>query len=103
MFVLVDTGSSVRVVLAIVLSTAVSIVLHSVETTFFSEFFHANVWYTALSVADQVSAVIGRFVPLVAVARSEWLVAGFPALVACISGLTAYLVIDVRGQAEGQD
>jgi MFS transporter, MHS family, shikimate and dehydroshikimate transport protein len=104
MFALFNTGSPVAVVLAIVLSTGVvSTVLFSVETTFFSEIFHANVRYTGLSVAYQVSAIIGGFVPLLAVGRSEWFVACFLAFVAVISGVSAYLAIDVRGHADPRD
>lgn len=100
-FMLFNTGSSVAVVLAIVvMGGIVTSVLYSVETTFFSEIFHANVRYTGLSVAYQFSAIIGGFVPLVFVGRSEWLVAGFLAFVAVVSGVCAYLAIDVRGQQE---
>lgn len=101
LFMLFNTGSPTAIILAIVLNGGVvAAVLYSVETTFFSEIFHANVRYTGLSVAYQFSAIIGGFVPLVAVGRSAWVVAGFLAFVACISGLAAYLATDVRGDTQ---
>jgi MFS transporter, MHS family, shikimate and dehydroshikimate transport protein len=103
LFLLFNTGSSVAIVLAMVLSGVVSTSLYAVETTFFSEIFRANVRYTGLSFAYQFSAIIGGFVPLVAVGRSEWLVAAFLALTACMSGLSAYLAADVRGPVEARE
>jgi len=65
--------------------------MFSVQATFFSELFGANVRYTGLSVAYQLSAIIGGFTPLVAASLLKandglpWLVAGYLAIISLIS------------------
>jgi MFS transporter, MHS family, shikimate and dehydroshikimate transport protein len=44
----------------------------SVQATYFSEMFGAEVRYTGLSVAYQVSAIVGGFVPLLALTLLRW-------------------------------
>ncbi|MBV9786289.1 MAG: MHS family MFS transporter [Acidisphaera sp.] len=44
----------------------------SVQATFFSEMFGTRVRYTALSIAYQVSAILGGFVPLIALSLLQW-------------------------------
>ncbi len=95
-FMLLNTGSPTLIVVAMVVSTGlVSTLMFSVEATFFAEIFHANVRYTGLSVAYQFSAIIGGFVPLVAVGKSAWLVAGFLVPVSAISILSTYMATSV--------
>jgi MFS transporter, MHS family, shikimate and dehydroshikimate transport protein len=67
------------------------ILLLSVQPTLFTQMFHAGVRYTGLSVAYQVSAIVGGFTPLVSLwllrqsDGSPWLVAGLLIVVALIS------------------
>jgi MFS transporter, MHS family, shikimate and dehydroshikimate transport protein len=63
----------------------------SVQATFFTMLFHPRVRYTGLSVAYQVSAVVGGFTPLISLTLlqqsggSPWGVATFLALTAALS------------------
>ena len=107
-FALLDTGSPSLILAAMVIIYSLSpTLMFSVETTFFAEIFHANVRYTGLSVAYQFSAVIGGFVPLVALklltadAKSPWMVAAFLMAVSAISFLCAYLATRVDDQSRG--
>jgi MHS family shikimate/dehydroshikimate transporter-like MFS transporter len=67
----------------------------SVQPTFFSQLFAARVRYTGLSVAYQVSAIVGGFTPLAALALLHgaggrpWMVAASLAGVAALSFLCA--------------
>lgn len=63
----------------------------SVQATFFADLFGASVRYTGLSVAYQVSSIIGGFTPLVSLwlmrltGNTPWAVAGFVAATALLS------------------
>ncbi len=63
----------------------------SVQATMFSEMFGTRMRYTGLSIAYQVSAILGGFVPLIALALlgaldgAPWLVAGFLCAVSLVS------------------
>ena len=63
----------------------------SVQATFFTTLFHARVRYTGLSVAYQVSAIVGGFTPLISLtllrrsSGTPWGVATFLAAVAVLS------------------
>jgi MHS family shikimate/dehydroshikimate transporter-like MFS transporter len=63
----------------------------SVQPTFFTQLFDPEVRYTGLSVAYQVSAIIGGFTPLISIwllkllDGAPWLVASFIALMAALS------------------
>jgi len=63
----------------------------SVQATFFSELFSAGMRYTGLSVAYQGSAVLGGFVPLIAISLlaeaggEPWLVATFLCVTSLVS------------------
>ena len=68
----------------------------SVQATFFTTLFHPRVRYTGLSVAYQVSAIVGGFTPLISLtllqrsSGAPWGVATFLAAVAVLSlGCTA--------------
>ena len=72
--------------------------MFAVQATFFSELFSASVRYTGLSIAYQVSAIIGGFTPLIATALlradggAPWMVAGFLCGVSLLSLLSALFV-----------
>jgi MFS transporter, MHS family, shikimate and dehydroshikimate transport protein len=69
----------------------------SIQATFFTELFGASVRYTGLSVAYQVSSIIGGFTPLVSLwlmrasGNTPWAVAGFVAATAAVSFTCAAL------------
>ncbi|MDQ2803337.1 MAG: MHS family MFS transporter [Pseudomonadota bacterium] len=101
-FALLDTGSPTLIVIAMVIIYSLApTLMFSVETTFFTELFSTNVRYTGLSVAYQFSAIIGGFVPLVALNllaandKSPWLVAAFLVAISGFSFLSAYLANQV--------
>lgn len=102
---LLGTGSPALIVVAMVLIYSLApTLMFSVEATFFAEIFHANVRYTGLSVAYQFSAIVGGFVPLVAVnllaanGNSPWLVAVFLMAMSAVSFLAAYLATQVGAE-----
>lgn len=74
----------------------------SVQPTFFTRLFGTRVRYTGLSVAYQVSAIIGGFTPLISLwllrisGGKPWLAAGFLGAVAVISFICAGLAVFVR-------
>ncbi|WP_428490645.1 MFS transporter [Rhodopila sp.] len=101
-FALLDTGSPGLILVAMVIIYSLApTLMFSVEATFFAELFHVNVRYTGLSVAYQLSAVIGGFVPLVALylltadAKSPWMVAALLMAISVISFLSACLATRV--------
>jgi MHS family shikimate/dehydroshikimate transporter-like MFS transporter len=71
----------------------------SVQPTFFTQLFDTRVRYTGLSVAYQVSAIIGGFIPLISLwtlrisNNTPWLTAGILAAVALLSLTCAGLAI----------
>jgi MHS family shikimate/dehydroshikimate transporter-like MFS transporter len=71
----------------------------SVQPTFFTQLFETRVRYTGLSVAYQVSAIIGGFIPLIALwtlkisGNKPWLTAALLAAVAVVSFTCAALAI----------
>ena len=104
-FALLQTGSPALIVVAmVILYSLAPTLMFSVETTFFAELFHVNVRYTGLSVAYQFSAVIGGFVPLVALnlltadGKSPWMVAAFLMAMSAVSFLSAYLATTVENE-----
>jgi MHS family shikimate/dehydroshikimate transporter-like MFS transporter len=80
----------------------------SVQPTFFSQLFGTRVRYTGLSVAYQVSAIIGGFTPLISLwllriaGGRPWLTAGFLALIAVISLVCAAAAVRVRRDGRRQ-
>jgi MFS transporter, MHS family, shikimate and dehydroshikimate transport protein len=70
--------------------------MFAAEATFFAEMFGTRTRYTGLSVAYQVSAIVGGFTPLIAATllsaggKQPWLVGAFLAGIGLISGLSAY-------------
>ncbi|MFM9709549.1 MFS transporter, partial [Streptomyces galilaeus] len=74
----------------------------SVQATFFTTLFHARVRYTGLSVAYQVSAIVGGFTPLISLTflqqsnGAPWGVAAFLAAVAVLSFGCAAMVRNAR-------
>ena len=71
--------------------------MFAVEATFFAELFGAGVRYTGLSIAYQVSAIVGGFTPLISAyllqrgGGAPWLVAGFLAGISLLSLVCAAL------------
>lgn len=69
--------------------------MFAVEATFFSELFGAGTRYTGLSLAYQVSAIVGGFMPLIGTwfikldAGKPWLIAGFLTAISAASFLCA--------------
>jgi MFS transporter, MHS family, shikimate and dehydroshikimate transport protein len=80
----------------------------SVQPTFFTQLFDTRVRYTGLSVAYQVSSIIGGFIPLIAlwtlrISNNEpWLTAGILAAMALLSLICAALAILRRQPARQQ-
>ena len=74
----------------------------SVQATFFTTLFEARVRYTGLSVAYQVSAIVGGFTPLISLTflqqtdGAPWGVAAFLAAVALLSFSCAARVRSAR-------
>jgi MHS family shikimate/dehydroshikimate transporter-like MFS transporter len=74
----------------------------SVQATFFTTLFQARVRYTGLSVAYQVSAIVGGFTPLISLTflqqsnGAPWRVAAFLAAVAALSFGCAAVVRSAR-------
>lgn len=70
--------------------------MFAAEATFFAELFGTETRYTGLSLAYQLSAIVGGFTPLIATAllatggRRPWLVGAYLAGIALVSGLSAY-------------
>lgn len=98
-WLLFDTKSTPLIYLGFTLVyVLVPTVMFSVQTTFFSELFGTTVRYTGMSLAYQVSAIVGGFIPTVAIALlavgggSPWLVASLFALICVITGISAALV-----------
>jgi MHS family shikimate/dehydroshikimate transporter-like MFS transporter len=91
-FMLLGTKITLLVVIAIILAFNLgTMMMFSVEATFFSQLFNARVRYTGLSVAFQVSAIVGGFTPLIStylLKRTDgapWLVAGFLCAISVLS------------------
>ena len=102
-FWLLNSGSAVLIVIAIILAYNLGpTLMFAVQSTFFSEMFGSSVRYTGLSVAYQLSAIVGGFMPLIASGLlvlnggSPWLVAG---LLVVISLLSFFSAAFVRGRA----
>ena len=98
-WLLFDSRSTPLIYLAFVLVyVLVPTLMFSVQTTFFSELFGTNVRYTGMSLAYQVSAIVGGFIPTIAIALlaaagdSPWLVAALFALICIITGISVALV-----------
>ena len=98
-FLLLGTKDGLLIGLAILLAYNLGpTAMFAVQATFFSELFGPTVRYTGLSIAYQVSAIIGGFTPLVAATLLQagggtpWYVAGALACVALLSLLCAVLV-----------
>jgi MFS transporter, MHS family, shikimate and dehydroshikimate transport protein len=91
-FGVLDLRTAVSVWVAFILAYNLGPTLMlSVQPTFFTQLFQPRVRYTGLSVAYQVSAIIGGFTPLISIAllRSSgghtWPVAAFIAVIALLS------------------
>ena len=95
-FALLDTRGTAAVWLSlVVLFTLGPMLLLSVQAAFFTQLFRTSVRYSGLSVAYQVSAILGGFTPLIALwllqqgGQTPWLVAAFLVVVATISFVCA--------------
>lgn len=91
-FMLLETKSTALIILAIVVVlTFGAVLMFSVQATFFSELFEPGVRYTGLSMAAQLSAVVGGFTPLIASRLlaagngTPWYVAAYMAAIALLS------------------
>lgn len=95
-FMLINTEVPALVWLAVVVGYVFGpTLMFAAEATFFAELFGTQTRYTGLSLAYQLSAIVGGFTPLIATAllaaggHQPWSVAGFLAGVALLSGLAA--------------
>ena len=98
-FLLLGTRDGLLIGVAILLAYNLGpTAMFAVQATFFSELFGPTVRYTGLSIAYQVSAIIGGFTPLVAATLLQlgggtpWYVAGALAGIALLSLLCAAMV-----------
>ncbi|MBB3664235.1 MULTISPECIES: MFS transporter [Prauserella salsuginis group] len=98
-FLMLDSGSIPIITLAFVIAYVfVPTMMFAVQSTFFSELFGADVRYTGLSLAYQVSAIAGGYVPavatslLVAGGGEPWLVAAVFAVVCLVTTACVLLV-----------
>jgi len=98
-FLMRGTRDSLLISLAILLAYNLGpTAMFAVQATFFSELFGPTVRYTGLSIAYQVSAIIGGVTPLIAASLlkagggTPWLVAGALAGIALLSLICAALV-----------
>jgi MHS family shikimate/dehydroshikimate transporter-like MFS transporter len=105
-FLLLQTRAAIFICLAMILGyTFGPTMMFAVQATFFSELFGANVRYTGLSIAYQLSAIVGGFTPLIATtllrsnAGRPWTVAGFLCGICLLSLLSALLVRQYRMDA----
>jgi len=99
LFVLLGTRTASLIWLAMVVAYNFGpTMMFAVQTTFFSELFGTSVRYTGLSIAYQVSAIVGGFTPLIATALfkanrgAPWMVAGFLCGISLLSLLSALFV-----------
>ena len=83
-FMLLGTKSALLIGLAIVIAYNFGpTMMFAVEATFFTDLFGAGVRYTGLSIAYQISAIVGGFTPLISAyllrqaSGTPWLVAAF--------------------------
>jgi len=98
-FMLLGTRSASLICVAMILAYNFGpTMMFAVQATFFSELFGAGVRYTGLSVAYQVSAIVGGFTPLIATTLlranggAPWMVAGYLCGVSLLSLLSALFV-----------
>ena len=105
-FMLLETKSAPLIILAIVIvSTFGAVLMFSVQATFFSSLFEPGVRYTGLSMAAQLSAVVGGFTPLIASRLlaegngAPWYVAAYMAGVAVLSFICATMASSREPQA----
>ena len=109
-FILLDTRDGTLIGIAILLAYNLGpTAMFAVQATFFSELFGPTVRYTGLSIAYQVSAIVGGFTPLLAATLlkvgggTPWLVAAAMLAIALLSFLCAFKVRTepVSAAAEG--
>lgn len=103
LFLLFNTGQVWAVFLAFSLVyVLVPTTMFAVQSVFFSELFGTDVRYTGLSLATQVSAIVGGYVPTAATALllvlggDPWLVAGGFMLTCLVTAVCVFLASDVR-------
>lgn len=109
MFLMFRTESPIVVSLAFVLVyVLVPTSMFAVQSTFFAEMFGTEVRYTGLSLAYQLSAIIGGYVPaigtwlLILGGGSPWLVAGLGVLV-CVATAVCVLLAAAEQRPAGTD
>ncbi|WP_129839821.1 MFS transporter [Streptomyces sp. RFCAC02] len=98
-FLLLDTRNTLVICLALILGYNLGpTVMFAVQPTLFTRMFGTGVRYTGLSVAYQVSAILGGLTPLIAGSLltlgggRPWLVAGFMAGIAVLSWVCVRLI-----------
>ncbi|MGI5196820.1 MFS transporter [Streptomyces sp. CA-288835] len=105
---LVDEGSTAAAWSAMALAgLGGAVCMSSIQGAYFAELFGARVRYSALGIATQGSAMVAGFVPaiataLVAGAGASWPVGVLLAVVGAISFVSAWLLSETRGGAEGE-
>jgi len=103
MFLLFNTGQVWAAFLAFSLVyVLVPTTMFAVQSVFFSELFGTDVRYTGLSLATQISAIVGGYVPTAATALllvlggEPWLVAAGFVLTCLITAVCVFFASDVR-------
>jgi len=108
-FLLLGTKSVGLIVVAFVVAYNFGpTLMFAVEANFFSDMFGAATRYTGLSLAYQLSAIIGGFMPLIGAsligrdAGQPWLLAGFLSVICLLSFICAALA-KLNGGAVGEE
>ena len=102
-FWLVDTGSSVAIVLAIVVGLCVQAAMYAPQAAFFSELFGTEVRYTGASIGYQLaSPLAGGLAPLISTVLLErsggkpWPVAVYMIVLSMITLVSVYLAAETH-------
>jgi MHS family shikimate/dehydroshikimate transporter-like MFS transporter len=110
LFILFSTGQVWAAMLAFSLGyILVPTMMFSVQSVFFAELFGTDVRYTGVSLAYQLSSIVGGYVPtaataLLLVAGGEpWLVAGGLAVACLISAVCVFFAKDVANSRRRDD
>ena len=100
-FLMLDTKVTVVIWLAIILGYVFGpTTMFSVQSVFFTELFGTRVRYSGLSIAYQLSAIVGGFMPLIAASLlvaaggAPWLVAILLLAIALLSFICTYLATE---------
>ena len=108
-FLMLGTKSFAIISLAFILAYNFGpVLMFAVEATFFSELFGSATRFTGLSIAYQVSAIVGGFMPLIGTLLlklnhgAPWFLAGFLVAVCALSFLCAAAAKRVSSSVDGR-